>query len=204
MAFPTTIVLENCNRANESPISNGGKWSGPLFPGDNQLNLLSNQINRTTSGGDSYWNTSFPADQECYVTALDVTATYYQIWVRINSPNNAALNGYIVQFKTATGVINVQRVDNSSTFVTLTPDDTGITFVNKDQLGVRIVGSTISVFRNSVQVSTRTDATYAGAGIIGITCSNSKPAVNFGGGLYVPVPRAANAPLRFVYDRKNR
>lgn len=69
MPSPTTPVLDNFNRANESPLSGGGNWGfGGLL---DQLRLVSNEAagGAGSSSSISRWNpTVFAADQEAYLT----------------------------------------------------------------------------------------------------------------------------------------
>ena len=63
---PVNGVLDNFNRANETPLSFGGKW---FHQGASGINLSSNVILATSTTKGVYWNpTQFPQDQEAYVT----------------------------------------------------------------------------------------------------------------------------------------
>lgn len=46
---PGLSVLDNFNRANETPLSGGGNWSTPLATGDPNLNLSSNKVIHATA-----------------------------------------------------------------------------------------------------------------------------------------------------------
>ena len=61
MAFPTTGILDNFNRANENPLGNG-TWSGPLFTTDNRDQLISNAVTLTSGNCSDYWITTFGPD----------------------------------------------------------------------------------------------------------------------------------------------
>lgn len=68
MSFPTTPVLDNANRANEDPISQGGNWA-QSFGDSNPFRVVSNQIlpNASTFSGSVYSPTYGP-DTEVYIT----------------------------------------------------------------------------------------------------------------------------------------
>ena len=72
MTFPTTSVLDSFSRANENPLSDAGKWSGPIFNGDNELQVVSDQAATPSGGGDSYWShASFSGAVEVFCTVTD-------------------------------------------------------------------------------------------------------------------------------------
>jgi hypothetical protein len=52
MAFPTTGLLDQFNRANETPLSGGGNWA-VLSTSINPLKLLSNEIAPQANDDDS-------------------------------------------------------------------------------------------------------------------------------------------------------
>jgi len=72
--FPTTPVLDNFNRANESPLSFGGQWitSPVLHGGTVALELVSNvvkvQSGSSLNRGQWWADPGFPREQEAYVT----------------------------------------------------------------------------------------------------------------------------------------
>src|SRR2546426_2494783 len=98
MAFPTTTILDNFNRANENPLSDGGKWTNPLISGEGARVLTSNAvpINGTNSG---YWSDStLGAHQEGFLTVLTAedSPDYVGVIVSTFNENTATLAGHIL------------------------------------------------------------------------------------------------------------
>lgn len=195
MAFPTTPVLDNFNRANENPLSGGGNWLGPLFGSGPQLLLASNQVDTAVSEqrGSSYWSASFAADQEVY---CDVPAIEQVVGLSFRQVNTggATRSGYHVEVVSLSGPGNilVSRTDNDSD--TALGVSMSANLNASDGIGVSIVGSTISVYTKISGtwslLGTRTDSTYTSGGVVGIDTSTFGPSGqidNFGGGDFVPV-----------------
>lgn len=73
MAVPQTTILDNFNRANESPLSGGGNWGAPTAPfsGSAPCSLSSNAVGYASSAGAAWWTPStFGPDCEVYFTAV--------------------------------------------------------------------------------------------------------------------------------------
>lgn len=107
MAFPTTSILDNFNRADGAI---GGSWTAPMWTGDGTPQISTNQLTGAANVGnyyDAYWNaSSFGPDTEAYVTIatrgnagnadelyIDVrgtpgTVTSYQLDIAMGSPND--------------------------------------------------------------------------------------------------------------------
>ena len=63
---PTTGILDNFNRADETPLSGGGNWA-PL--GSQAANLRNMGVE---GGGGAYWTTAFGPETEAYLRSDDV------------------------------------------------------------------------------------------------------------------------------------
>lgn len=99
-------LLDNFNRANETPLSNGGAWKGPIFSGDAQLLLNGNRVSAAGSSvwADSYWATKFPSNQIVgYEIAAKVSSRIFEMSVRIQNPGTSNLNLYYCAINTSTG-----------------------------------------------------------------------------------------------------
>lgn len=173
LSFPTTGILDDFNRPNESPLGNG-TWSGPLYSGENQLSLSSHACDGST--GNSYWSASqFGPDCECWWTLSRAAGNGEEmlVYARIANPNNASLDAYRVDvnFQAAGGeIIRIQRVDNAST----TNLGVGVTqeVVAGDSIGIACIGSSIQSWYKAsagswTMLEQVTDATYGAAGYIG-------------------------------------
>lgn len=70
--FPTTPLLDNFNRAAETPLSGGGNWEiGRTAEGSANLHLASNTVH---GGGGSFWNEEWVGCQETYATITNTSS----------------------------------------------------------------------------------------------------------------------------------
>lgn len=98
--FPQNGILDNFNRANESPLSGGGNWLHPFNPHQAvHIDLINtSEIHSILDDMCSfYWATSFGAEQECYITfnhIETVTPGYFDLTLKIANPNLDTLTAY--------------------------------------------------------------------------------------------------------------
>lgn len=188
MAFPTTSILDDFNRANTGPPP-GTNWTSTIISGDVGNKVISNQFAGGSSApASSYWNVgTFGADCEVYATITDATMERNGCLARITNPGGATMCGYYCIAQA--DHFRLFRIDNGSG--TEIDDYFGITLANGDKFGMSIVGSLITVWYAPVATGvwgaagTHTDATYGSAGYIGLrTIDNTNNACmdNFGGG----------------------
>lgn len=198
MAFPTTSLLDDFNRANEVPATTN--WSGPMESGDGSMNVNSNRLRPDGAGFSASWYdlSTFGPDCEAWVT-IDTKETedagQMEVRIRLQDVGTAGLDGYIVRYlpKSGTDVVQIRRFDNGST--TQLGADINQDFDAGDGLGIECIGNQISAYRRSAGVwsllGTRTDSTYTGAGYIGLA-DHLGNAVgffdDFGGGTVVVAP----------------
>lgn len=185
MAFPTTGILDDFT-GTENPISTG--WTGPIYPGETQLQKASGTLRG--GAGNSYYNTSFSADQEAFVTIAVLPGDGFtlSLFARIANPNNASLDAYRVQFiynAVGNDVVRIRRVDNTSS--TTLGGDILQDFSVGDGLGIECIGSTISAYRRSGGIwsllGSRTDSTYSAGGFTGVELADGTCQIDdFGGG----------------------
>lgn len=194
MAFPTTGILDNFNRPDEGPPPSAS-WTGPMRPGDtNGLRVVSNTCQRVAPYGGAWWNvSSFGPDCEIYITCLG-PSDFYLFWRIIDSPGTATADGYALNW--FNDVITVRRLDNN-TFTTLGAGISQTGPASGNKLGVSMIGSTITPYVDTgggwTALSTRTDATYSNAGVIGANTDGTFD--DFGGGTVV-VADTSHAPHR--------
>jgi hypothetical protein len=133
-----------------------------------------------TVGGDQYWATPFPADQEVFFTNTDNNRI--SVALRITNPATASLTCYLVIFfGFGSNVFDVYKIVNNA--YTYLGEPATINYAAGDVLGVRIVGSLLTFWQNGVQIGSFTDASISGPGYIGIENHNPGNRVgNFGGG----------------------
>jgi hypothetical protein len=192
MPFPFTPILDNFNRANETPLSNSGQWTQHLFSSLNQINLSSNVcLSINASLVDCYWNPqTFGPDCECYMTipTLPGNGAAMRLYLRCVNPG-ASINGYACIYNMVSGTDNVNfyRIDSG---VLTGLGSISQNFSAGDRLGFSMVGSLMTIYRAAaatpntwVSLGTHTDTTYTAAGFIGFGISGTVGRVDdFGGG----------------------
>ncbi len=186
-AFPSTATRDNCTRADEAPLSNGGNWTSPINVGDYALKLLSNQILSNGAGwGSAYWNTAnFGPNCEVWgqMDSVGDTGWEYRLWLNVSNPNNSTRTGYQGRFIKYVGV-EIWRFDGAAA-PTKIATFTGMTWTANATVGLRRVGNTLLAFVNGEVVGQVIDNTYAVAGRIGMEIfSTGSGFRSFGGGDY--------------------
>lgn len=184
MAFPTTAILDNFNRANANP-DGSGSWTS-LF---NNIQIVSNEAKGTSTSNVVYWNAgTFNANCETYITfggTLPGGGGYVEVGARVNlSP----LNGYAVRatkVDAGTDVIQLSRIDNSVATSLATYNQE---ISSGDSIGIECNGSTIKAYYKPsggswTEVISVTDSTYGSGGRASLAIISSVATVdNYGGG----------------------
>jgi len=210
MAFPTTSVLDDFNRANENPLSSAGSWGTSIFDnfggaGDS-FKLVSNAIQDDSAAdgagsGQAFW------DGATYGPAVEVYVTFTTIWGNASSDfwfwlqgsgednaSNANLDGYIAYAAYSAGswVYTLSRVDNGVS-TEIRAAQTGPTLANGDKLGMECSASGVFTWYHKPAagswgaasgLSTTTDTTYT-SGHIGLSkgyADTTSVLDDFGGG----------------------
>jgi len=186
VAFPTTGILDDFNRANEGPPPSAN-WTGPWRTA-NLLVVNTNQLARSGGNADAYWNpTTFGPNMEAFATlpVLPVVGAAI-LGGRLQSPGAGTTDGYATSWSPASsGSLVFYRSDNAA-LTQLGATVTSTSVSAGDQIGMSVVGSVISWYLNGSLVDTRSDATYSGAGYIGAGCNDATLRMdNFGGGTAV-------------------
>src|SRR5690349_1068085 len=119
-AFPTTSVLETFTGTDGTTPINANWGNSEIRTNSSGCNIRSNAAapNNTNNNG-CYWSAaSFGADEEAYLTIVNVGST--AVWapcVRIASPSsNTATNttdAYCVEIEDATDTLQIVRIDNT-------------------------------------------------------------------------------------------
>lgn len=189
MPAPVTSVLDSFTRADENPLANS-TWTGPIVSGDGQNKIVSNQVASGAGvANESYWNSSFAADQEVFLTlsTLYATSKGFEVWGRIQSPGTVSLAGYTLYYECVTNVLQVYK------YIGATPTQIGgnvtpTTLVGGDKILLNLNGTTIttSYFHSGSWTTAHnfTDSSVSGSGFIGLMMNNdaSARADDFGGG----------------------
>jgi hypothetical protein len=183
MAFPTTTLIDNFNRANETPLSTAGNWSSPAFLGDGAYNLTGNQLVDPGGGGwrSIYWDVSFGPDSEVWCTTPVEPLAAIELIARLSSPGGGSAAGYMAHFAEGAGACGLYRI--VSNIQTQIGGTATITIGNNDQFGLEVTGTgatvTISAYHKPAagawtQIITFGDTNAAritSAGFIGLAAS---------------------------------
>jgi hypothetical protein len=183
VAFPTTSVLDDFNRANEGPPPSAS-WSAPMWWADN-LKVISNTAGSDTTTGDAYWNagTVGPAC-EAYADMTSLGSAAY-LGVRMTSPGGTA-DGYFYFWRPGPNA-EIARIDNG------TRTRLGAAFDAStsagDSLGISAVEDALTAHGKNGSwsvVAERVDGTYLTSGYIGLGVDDTTTRWdNFGGGTVV-------------------
>jgi hypothetical protein len=186
MAFPSTGVIDNFNRADAANL--GANWTDDTAG----LKITSNKAAATATSTEylAHYNvTTYGGSLECFVTlSLANTTAEIELWAL-----DGSLNGYRITFLPASSVIRVRRKDAGVS--TQLGADISQAIGLTDQIGFSRVAGVITVYINGVSVGTRNDSTYATAASLyldfyaGDTLSNAVD--NFGGGTSATVTPSA-------------
>jgi hypothetical protein len=190
LTFPTRGLIDAFDRADEDPLSDGGKWStGPTITAV-PLRLVANICRGSVSNvpGNSYRNDrDYGPDVEVYVTWYEPVTLY----ARMVNPG-ASADGYAIRFFGT----NVQVIRlHAGVYVAQLGDLVTQAQAVGDQVGMEIIGSTIKGYLKPVgsdwaEIVSRTDGTYSAAGKIGLKIDvDTWRADEFAGGTVITAPR---------------
>lgn len=193
MAFPTTGILDTFDRANEGPPPSAS-WTGGFGAGQtNLMKVISNQAGETDGPANAYWNPStFGPDSEVYSTLPIVFFATVYLFARIINLGAGTLDGYTAYWEPNTAYF--VRWDND--VLTILGANESVTLAINDKFGFEIVGSTLSIYKNTgswALVNTRSDPTYSSAGNIGMGTDTPQTRFDdFGGGTVVAAESTAD------------
>jgi peptidoglycan/xylan/chitin deacetylase (PgdA/CDA1 family) len=192
-----TPILDNFNRANETPLSGGGNWSNLSSGG---VHLLNNAVAASGTGtSTSGWKDSYTGDVEARATVL--LSTNNAGLVAAASLNGAGqLSGYIWQWQGANSPATFALYrEDANVFTTLATFD-GFSLDSGDQLALRVIGNSVQgwVYHLGTwqQVASATDTTYR-TGKIGVRPRGTTPILDDFGGGPVPAPQQTVVSLTF-------
>lgn len=190
MAFPTTPILDTFAGADESPITTN--WSGPIYPGLDQMRRLSGQLAApaTSFGGSWYDIATYGPDCEIYITiqTLGADGNSVFLYARTLNLNTTSLDGYSLHFETRSGADFFRLIQMTDGGDTIIDSDDTISWSAGDSLGMACIGSNIQGWRKPVagswtQVLDATDTVYPGAGFLAVAAdADTFRLDDFGGG----------------------
>jgi hypothetical protein len=165
VAFPTTSVLDDFNRANGLL---GANWT-TLGGGANPPRITSNQAGNNGASGayvGAYWNgTTYGADTECYMT-VPVFNDYVGVYARVGTPTGNK-TGYQASWSGSNLTLQRHNGDGSTTQLGST---VSVSQANNEKLGIECRGTTIKVYTDTgggwVERISQTDSNYTSAGYV--------------------------------------
>lgn len=194
MAFPTTPILDDFNRADENPI--GGNWTNNALGegADNQLKIVSNQLKAVTAATscEAYWNKNTFKGQliEAYFTVVTKPGNTQRVSLSfLNTPGvSGQWDGYQLAWTDNAGTdsLIIERVDNS---VSTTLASASQEYNNGDIIGFSISSDGVmkAYLNGSVVATTSPDTTYSGSFYLAVTIRDTTGIIdNFGGGVSIP------------------
>lgn len=198
-AFPTTSVLDDFNRSNETHVTTN--WTGGITA-SGECDLVGNLLTNSGTGDETcYYDVStFGAEQEVFVTFPDAANHQNDVNVRVymclqDGIGTSTVDGYGFRYRKITGasndLIQMFRLTNAGTSNIGTAHTEE--FTSGDQVGMSISGTTLTLYYRSggtgdwTQVDQTTDANHnCGGTRLGIGLFNSShDADDFGGGTTV-------------------
>jgi len=192
--FPSTSVLDNFNRAN-GPV--GSNWQGNT----GGYSIVSNQLDVTGSSHMAWTGGPYGADQEVYVTFVNVDPDGGEQDLLLKSHSvGGDTNVLEVWYNATDDVVKVVTHASSQGWV-----EHGapipVTFNNGDQFGARaFADGTVEVYKNGALIGTRNVSSwpyYDEGGLIGLWFIDATDAIldNFGGGTITAGPAPTFTPL---------
>lgn len=173
--FPSNGILDNFNRSNEGPPPSSN-WTTGWRPSATGFQVDGNAVVGSVAGdNNTYWNTTFGPNCEVYAIMVNngSSGTYRGISARLINVGTSNVSGYeIVVFGDQ---LFIQRIDNNAH--TTLGAAINQTFTIGDSVGMKIVDSTITAYYKVgvgawIEMGSRTDSTYSGAGKIGLRSEN--------------------------------
>jgi len=192
MTFPTTGVLDDFNRADQTE-NLGSNWTVPLVNGQGSPGIISNTLYDASPNDSAYWNPITPGpDSEVYidVSTKQTNNTSINLELRVVDPGLTTRDGYDIRMRASatTDAFQIRRIDNGT--ATALGADFSQEWSAGDSWGFEAIGSTLAAYYKTggswAQLGTRTDSTYSAAGRIGIITNDATwRGDNFGGGTVV-------------------
>jgi hypothetical protein len=195
MAFPTTGILDDFNRA-DSPLPTLSSWTANIYQGSNDfLEIFGNQCRcGQLAFGNAFFDIGLNNDQEVYCTiaALGAVGDVLALYARIQNPGEPDASAWIGQVTIRAGADEWQifEMPNSTTFI-----QRGGTGLNDlavgDGVGFSVIGTDIRLMQRSGGVwadrVTAVQSEQPMGSVIGLELQNTAWVVDdFGGGSFAP------------------
>lgn len=187
--FPRTIVLDDFAR----PAGGLGlSWQSPALADPGLAKIESSGLTVSGSGaGSATWNSAFAADQEAFmlVPVLPRAGAFFQIAGRVSNLSATTVSCYFLRVTPSTGAWNLRKKLNGAASTSITTFTAP--FAAGDAAGLRIAGSTLTVYRKPAAgswsvVGSTTDTSIAAGGYLSFTLGDTTMRGGaFGGGTLV-------------------
>lgn len=195
MAFPTTSILDNFNRADTGPPPSSN-WTTGLLGASSGLKVLTNQLKiNTTVDGSGYWNVqTFGPDCEIYLKVATIGTGYqnYYLMSRITNPAGA-WTCYCFYMDVANGAALYKLTSTGNSLLT----SNATVCTNGDVLGISVIGTALVGYKNGTSIISASDGSLTTAGYIGLYIADQNGLArfdDFGGGAIA----AATLPVKSV------
>lgn len=173
MAFPTTGILDNFNRADENPLvgATGTEWGDRNTNDD--LSIETNLVRGQTVGtlASRYWAAAtFGPDCEAYCSVNhtpNTAADYIRLWARIQNPGAVGETGYMMQWSNNTSGARLFVETARETFTQLA-QNASARYADGDVIGIELIGTSFKLYQNGTSILSVTDGTISLAGNIAL------------------------------------
>lgn len=202
MAFPTTGILDNFDRANAPNL--GPNWTNAIFGANPaRWTIASNKAASLAGPQEWYSAAQFGPGSEAYITLGTTLDSFFDgesnidsvlfVYARLQTPGSAAVDGYFHVVYPPTSGGYLARVDNGvATVLGATWSGVGTGGSVGDTVGIEAVGSTLTAYQKLSggswgSLGSRVDATYSESGYVGFGMNISGSGItytfdDFGGG----------------------
>lgn len=208
---PKPVLLDNFNRANENPVSQGGNWASIGINGGSGARLQSNRLQNLAQPGTSHRTSTFsgPAEASATITSLPSSNHWLSVYVCLQDAGTAGWDGYELRTTVVSGadLWEIRKVVNGSPSVLAS---TNLDLVSGGTMLLRRLGNNLEFWWRppggdwSLKLSAP-DSTYV-TGRIGIGGQKSGALDDFGGGdaTNVALLQAYAPELRVTSDETYR
>jgi hypothetical protein len=185
LAFPSTVVLDDFNRTDTSPMTG---WNTPL---SGALQASGATCDGTSAGFNlAIYSTAYSGNQEAYATVTTKGATGAVIAIGAMMKDDtslATLDGYQLAWTVVSGAANdtwsLERLTNGAATVLVSGTSE---LNNADVIGIRVSDGIVTGYRNGTVLGSGADSTYTGSGTLMLAFSDTAFRVDdFGGGIYI-------------------
>jgi hypothetical protein len=209
MAFPTTSVIDDFNRADVGPPPSANWASTQALDANTTAHrVVGNQCLKSSGGWHSIWwqASTFGPDTEVFITVSTLPAVdgdeIVFLFARLQGPGATTADGYALYVGYSAASVETwafYRIDNGSQINIGSATSTAV--AAGDSIGFAVVGTQLQAWHKPsagswTQVGTVTDATYSTAGNIGFESQNGVSVFDgFGGGTVL----APGQPKRYMW-----